>query len=329
VTDVHLRALQYRTEYLETFIGVTSGLEPQGFVNKLTGEVFEDKKSCLVSLLTNNQVLLESLQPALGSQGGSSSPKSQLLRARDLGVVRLPLKEVRAVCQIGSDASPEVPVRAIIVGLRADSTAAAFLVSLRPTSSAKGRTIMQTAVKELEEGLLDGLATSDIMDLDYCEETEQLVVGSSQGVALHSLLEASGSITTKKLRVLAEGAEGTRLLRVVQGAAFVSTDGHIKVHDLTEIDVGAEANETAVSVREESSASKPKGGPGEPAGAVNPDKVTVEDIERYEALMKGKAVAAASNAHAPRGLVAGKHGKPPLFTRHTWLTDGERELGPL
>ena len=36
---------------------------------------------------------------------------------------------------------------------------------------------------------------------------------------------------------------------------------------------------------------------------VNPNKITVEDIKKYEALMKGKAVSAVSNAHAPSGMV--------------------------
>lgn len=45
--------------------------------------------------------------------------------------------------------------------------------------------------------------------------------------------------------------------------------------------------------------------------------------------MKGKAVAAVSNASAPRGLVPGTRGSEPLFHRHTWLADGEKEYGPL
>lgn len=69
--------------------------------------------------------------------------------------------------------------------------------------------------------------------------------------------------------------------------------------------------------------------PAASRGAVDPESITVEDIKRFEALMKGKAVAASSNATAPRGLVAGRDGATPLYQRHTWLADGEKDFGPL
>ena len=48
----------------------------------------------------------------------------------------------------------------------------------------------------------------------------------------------------------------------------------------------------------------------QPSSPINPDTVTIQDLQRYEALMKGKAVSAASKAHAPRGLVHGQENTP-------------------
>lgn len=62
--DLHLRCLEYRTEYLANFMGsapMSSRVE-----NRLTQETFPDEASCLKSLFDNNQLLIESLYPALG-----------------------------------------------------------------------------------------------------------------------------------------------------------------------------------------------------------------------------------------------------------------------
>jgi hypothetical protein len=64
VTDLHLKSLAYRKQYLAHFMGPPS---LAGVVeNRLTRERFNNEAECLESLLLNNQSLLESLYPALG-----------------------------------------------------------------------------------------------------------------------------------------------------------------------------------------------------------------------------------------------------------------------
>jgi len=64
VTDLHLKSLAYRKQYLAHFMGPPS---LAGVVeNRLTRERFNNEADCLQSLLLNNQSLLESFYPALG-----------------------------------------------------------------------------------------------------------------------------------------------------------------------------------------------------------------------------------------------------------------------
>ena len=64
VADLHLRCLEYRAEYLANFMSsppLASRVE-----NRLTQETFPNETACLQSIFDNNQLLLESLYPALG-----------------------------------------------------------------------------------------------------------------------------------------------------------------------------------------------------------------------------------------------------------------------
>lgn len=45
--------------------------------------------------------------------------------------------------------------------------------------------------------------------------------------------------------------------------------------------------------------------------------------------MKGQAVSAISNSHAPRGEVSGGEGLPSMHKRHTWLAQGDTDFGPM
>ena len=51
---------------------------------------------------------------------------------------------------------------------------------------------------------------------------------------------------------------------------------------------------------------------------IDPDKVTIADIDSYEDLMKGSIAAASSNASAQRGQVS-KNG----FVKHAWHNDDQ------
>jgi len=57
--------------------------------------------------------------------------------------------------------------------------------------------------------------------------------------------------------------------------------------------------------------------------------VSISDIRRYEALMKGKAVAATSNAQTLRGSVERNDQRRVLYRRHNWIASGEDEFGPM
>jgi len=103
-TDLHLRCLEYGKEYLANFINAPS--RSGAVENRLTKERFASEAACLDTLLANNQLLLESLHPAIGGQPYSSRSFNQVLGSVQIGVVRLPLKEVSLVCQMGNDVSP-------------------------------------------------------------------------------------------------------------------------------------------------------------------------------------------------------------------------------
>ena len=112
VMDLHLKSLSYRKQYLDNFrsAGSISGTVE----NRLTKELFPTEAECLDGLLANNQMLLESLYPALGGHGVASRRVSSVLRSTDVGVVRLPLKKVSVLCQIGEDVSPGQPLFVLV-----------------------------------------------------------------------------------------------------------------------------------------------------------------------------------------------------------------------
>lgn len=103
VADLHVKSMSYRTQYLDNFAGPSSGPGAcgEGFENRLTKETFDTRKECLESLFANNQQLLESLYPALGGHRDSAHSENQVMGSEDVGVVRLPLKEVTLLCQVG------------------------------------------------------------------------------------------------------------------------------------------------------------------------------------------------------------------------------------
>jgi hypothetical protein len=146
---------------------------------------------------------------------------------------------------------------------------------------------------------------ADIRDLLYCTETGLLVVHSSSEVALFSFAYAGGSFKTQKLRTLVQSDSSTRLIRSEHGTVFVHKDGRITAYPLSDPEEAISATASKASASKPSVVSQ-----AEPTSSIDPDQVTVEDIKRFEALMKGKAVAAVSNATAPRGLVPGLKGQP-------------------
>ena len=114
------------------------------------------------------------------------------------------------------------------------------------------------------------------------------------------------------------------VLKVQDSVAFISDGENVTVYPL-----GIESDNTNLNKQLEGSPSSltvPQD--NETQSSPDPDKITVEDIERYEALMKGKAVSAISNSHAPKGEVSCNEGVL-MHKRHTWLSQRDSDFGPM
>lgn len=165
-TDLHLRCLEYRRQYLANFISAPT---LAGAVeNRLTNERFANEAACLDGLLANNQLLLESLFPALGGQNDASRSFNKFMSSAEVGVVRLPLKEVSVVCQLGTDVSPEKPLHVLVMGRKEDSSTAAYLVTMKHATTCAGRATLQLAVKELPSELFGKTQNSEIRGVQLC-----------------------------------------------------------------------------------------------------------------------------------------------------------------
>jgi hypothetical protein len=166
---VHLRCLEYRAEYLAHFMGsptLASTVE-----NRLTHETFPNETACLESLFANNQLLLESLYPALGEREGDRSSPNRILSSSEVGVIRLPIPEVTVICQLGDDVSPEKPLQLLLVGRRSDASTGAFLVTLAHAVSPAGRSTLRLGVKELRAEIFGAAPNSEVQDVQCCTLT--------------------------------------------------------------------------------------------------------------------------------------------------------------
>jgi hypothetical protein len=328
-TDVHVRCLEYRDAYLASFIGAPT--RSGTVTSRLTGERFESEAACIDALLANNRVLLESVYPALGDSNGASRSSNWVLASADVGVVRLPLSAVTLLVQLGSDASPGEPLHTLLVGKKADASTAAYLVTLEPaapTEDPADRTTLRLSATELEDGVFPGAAFAEILDVRLCPETQQLVVQTAEGITAYSFAASAGSLATERRGRLVAGGSGQRIASVRHGRALVSEAGAVKTYRL---DAVAAAGASSVPLPANDLGARP-GAAAEASHAsspLSPDSVTIDDIKRYEALMKGKAVGAVSNAQAPRGRAGRDECGRPYFKRHTWIAGGEEEFGPM
>ena len=71
----------------------------------------------------------------------------------DVGVARLPLKEVSVLCQIGTDVSPESPMFVLVQGRRKNDTISTFIVSVSHSGAAHSRRALSLEVKEIKNEL--------------------------------------------------------------------------------------------------------------------------------------------------------------------------------
>jgi hypothetical protein len=140
VADVHLKSLSYRKAYLENFMKISA--KTGQVENRLTRELFDCEADCLESLQTNHQELLESLYPAMGGHQDSSLEYNQILQSHDVGVARLPLKDVTWLCQLGDDLTSGKPLVVLVQGHKADGDLACYIVAITledPSSSEPGQ----------------------------------------------------------------------------------------------------------------------------------------------------------------------------------------------
>jgi hypothetical protein len=124
------------------------------------------------------------------------------MSSADIGVVRLPLKEVSLLCQIGKDVSPESPLFVLVQGRRKDDVISTFLVSVLHTGAAHSAGALCLEVKEISEELFAGVKNTDIKDVQYCSETRQLVVHTAQEVSVYKIQDAAGSLVTARQSTL-------------------------------------------------------------------------------------------------------------------------------
>jgi hypothetical protein len=299
VTDLHLKSLAYRRQYLANFMSTPTAA---GVVeNRLTRERFDNEEECLESLLMNNQSLLESLYPALGNNRDTSKSifshlgVNQVMSSADIGVVRLPLKEVSLLCQIGKDISPESPLFVLVQGRRKDDVTSTFLVSVSHTGAAHSARALCLEVKEISGELFAGVKNTDIKDVQYCSETRQLVVHTAQEVSVYKIQDAAGSLVTARQSTLVASTQEMKVIEVGQGQVFIQEKEVITAYAIKEEKL--EVAEGAESTSGQADHKKDKEEAQIPTrAAIDPEKVSIEDIKRYEALMKGKAVSAISNA---------------------------------
>jgi len=324
LTDVHLKSLSYRKQYLDNFMSCGSA---SGRVeNRLTREVFGSEADGLNSLFKNNQSLLESLYPALGTHQDLDHGINPILRSADVGVVRLPLKEVSTLCQIGSDLSPEQPLFVLVRGLKADDGISTYLITVSQPDPAQDQGALQLDVKEISEELFEGVNNADVRKVLYCSKTRQLIVQTVQEISIYSLQVTVASLVAKHKSTLHASSEDTKVIKVEQGHVFIQDKDGITAYSVEEEPTSegskSELKKGALQ-KENEEVNLLMNSP------VDPDTVTIQDIKRYEALMKGKAVSAISNAQTPRGLAENKVEGRPLYRRHNWIASGEEEFGPM
>lgn len=220
VTDVHLKSLEYRTSYLNNFMSQAAG-DP-AVVNRLTGETHEDRTACLGSILNNNQALVESLHPALLWQGEHSSPQRGLLRAKDAGVVRLPLKDVSFVCQVGNDVSDSEPLSVFIAGKKQNGDPAVFAVTLalQATAPTSRATLVVTA-KELASDFFEGAPLGEVQAAWHCSKTGFLLLQLKTALVVYKVSVTESKVAAEKVRTLLESGADAQVLHVDGGKAFV------------------------------------------------------------------------------------------------------------
>jgi hypothetical protein len=223
--------------------------------NRLTKELFATEADCLRSLFTNNQTLLESLYPALGHRDANRGV-NPILRSADVGVVRLPLKEVSNLCQIGSDLSVENPLSLLVQGQKVDAACATYLITVSLSAQEAEQGAVQLDVKELSEELFEGVSNLDIKEVLYCDKTKQLVVNSAKEVSVYSTQVADAAIVVKYKGKLTASSTDTKVLKVEQGHAFVQEKDAVMVLSLEK--AAEEVNQGSSSKGEQAGAQTDK-----------------------------------------------------------------------
>lgn len=230
VADLHLKSCSYRKEYLANFISsssISSMVE-----NRVTKELFDSEAECLNSLLTNNQPLLESFYPALGSLDQSNHQVNQVMRCIDVGVVRLPLKEVLVASQVGDDVSPGKPLFFLVQGHKKNDELATYIVCVSHSSGVFDQGSLQLEAREVSAEIFSSVKNSDIKDVKYCSKLGQLVVQTVKEVSVYKIEFGDSSFAATHKSTLSASSNETKLTKIEQGQVFVQQDGIITMYSL-------------------------------------------------------------------------------------------------
>mmetsp|Transcript_19576 Transcript_19576/g.30114 ORF Transcript_19576/g.30114 Transcript_19576/m.30114 type:complete len:505 (+) Transcript_19576:2807-4321(+) len=283
VADLHLKSLSYRHDYLANFY---TQIKATGFFeNKLTHVIYETEAACIASIVHNNDQLLQSLYPA--------HLRQEVLQASEVAVVRLPLSEVALVAQLSDHLSPKAPLKILVRGKNHDDEHATYLVGVELNERGK----FLVSAELLQKELFAGVPNEQIQDVLYCGETQKLVVKSDSDFKVSV---SSGELSLETIASI----EGSQDYRIERGKLLVKTEKGIKAYPLQALKASPSDEDAGESVQKESLPS------------ISAETVTIEDIEKFSSLLKGRAVAATSNSDSGKGRV-----DDTRFKRHFWKSD--------
>lgn len=188
----------------------------------------------------------------------------------------------------------------LVQGFKKDSTLSTYLVTVASLAG-QGELVLETT--EITRDFFEGVKNADVMDLYFCSKTEQFVVQTAGEVLLYGAEFEASSVVAKRQGTLTSSKPDAKILKVEQGQVVYREDGMITAlsilrEDPQRAECVKSVDEGQTRLTAETSEQQLLSG-----SPIDPATVKIEDIKRYEALMKGRAVSAISNASSLRGLV--------------------------
>lgn len=95
--------------------------------------------------------------------------QNDILRIFDLGVVRLPLKEISVFSQIGTNLTEDEPLVVLVQGKRNDGNLSTFLITISIDNTASS--LLSLDAKEITENFAAEIKNNDLKSVHYCSRT--------------------------------------------------------------------------------------------------------------------------------------------------------------